>query len=430
MKKGIVVGGGLAGLSASAFLADKGFRIELIEAAPKLGGRAYSFEDENFGCELDNGQHIMMGCYKSALEFMKLIGAYDNLSVQKNLSITFVGASGAEYKLESSWLPYPFNLLSAILNYKALSFRDRLNVVLFFAKFPFISGGSVQQFSVAEWLKNENQNDEIVKALWELISVSALNTNINKANAKMFLDILKKIFLRGNSSTLIVTPEYGLSKTYCQNASDFIQSKNGAVSVSEKVTEIKIENNSAAEVITNRRRITDFDFVISAAPLFAAEKFLPNIKEYISSYPALEYSSILSVHLKIINNPLKEKFYALIGSPVHWVFNHSDYITIVISDADLLIKNSNEDIISMVKGELKKYLKIETDTVTNSRIIKEKRATFIPSREIINTRPGYKTKLNNFFIAGDWTNTHLPSTIESAVASGKYISNYLVLKYS
>lgn len=430
MKKGIIIGAGFAGLSAASFLAAGGFSAEVIEASPKPGGRAYSFFDEKFGFELDNGQHLLMGCYTETLRFMKLIGAYDNLIIQKSLAVNYIDSKGNKYFLKSSSLPYPLNLLSALLDFKALTFNERISVIKFFSRLPFRHNSSFKNLSVREWLCKEGMSFNTISSLWELIAVSALNTNIDKADAAMFYEILKRIFLNGNFSTKIIFPKYGLSKTYCRNAIEFIKKQNGNVSLSEKVVNLKIEKNKISEIHTSKRIIKDFDFVISSTPLYSAEKYLPGIENYIDKYPPLNYSSIVSVHIKLKNNPLNERYYGFISSPVHWVFNKKEYITVVISDADYIVNKEKEEIFSIVITEIEKFLGIREELFLEYRVIKEKRATFIPSGTISAKRPGFMTKIDNFFVAGDWINTGLPSTIESAVKSGKIICDYIISNFS
>ena len=128
----IVIGGGFAGLSAAVHLASRGKKVELIEASQKLGGRAYSFTDKSTGTVIDNGQHIMMGCYYDTIDFLKKIKTADNLDFQKSLEINFVKAGGNSYKLKCPKRFYPFNLLRGILNYKAVSLKDRFKIVDFF----------------------------------------------------------------------------------------------------------------------------------------------------------------------------------------------------------------------------------------------------------------------------------------------------------
>jgi len=426
MKKCIVIGGGLAGLTSAAYLSDNKVNVEIIEASPKPGGRAYSFKDNDTGTIIDNGQHIMMGCYKDTLKFFNLIGAGNNLILQDRISVSFVKENFNIFPLKASGLPYPVNLLSALLNYKAISISDRLKFLRFFLKLPFVLEKDLKNLSVHDWLVNENQNENIIKAFWEILAVGALNTNIKDASAATFAIILKEMFLKGNKAASIIIPKYGLSETYCESAVRFIKQRNGKINLGEQVKSIKYSNNTIYEIETNAGKITDFDVLISAIPPYAFNKIFYGLTT--GSSINFEYSPIISIHIWLKDNPLKELFYGLINSPVHWIFNHKDHITLVISDAAWLLNMPNEELFKTAARELRKYVLIQEEKITSFKIIKEKRATFIPSKEILMNRPGQITSYDNFFIAGDWVNTGLPSTIESAVKSGR-IAAELVLQH-
>ncbi|MCL5031376.1 MAG: hydroxysqualene dehydroxylase HpnE [Bacteroidetes bacterium] len=424
MKKCVVIGGGFAGLTAAAYLSNSGFQVELFEASPKLGGRAYSFYDNESGSIIDNGQHIMMGCYKETLEFFKLIDAENNLLYQKRLRVNFLKENFNLIPTKTFPLPYPLNLILGLLNYKAISISDRLLFLKFFLKLPFVSSNSLNDLSVFDWLIKENQNENIRKAFWEILAVGALNTNIKKTSASTFALILKEIFLKGNKSATIILPKFGLSETYCNSAVDFIQKRDGKINLLESVENLQINEKRIIEIETSKRKITDFDFVISTVPFYAAKKMIPQLK-YPNGFEP-QYSSILSVHVWLKENKLKEDFYGLINSPIHWIFNHHDHLTLVISDANELTEKSKEEIFELISDQLKLFVGISKDEILNYKIIKEKRATFIPSKEILSNRPDSKTEITNLFLAGDWINTGLPSTIESAVKSGSIAANHII----
>jgi len=472
MKKCLVIGGGFAGLSASAYLVNSGFDVELIEASPKLGGRAYSFLHKETNTIIDNGQHIMMGCYDDTMSFLAMIGVLDKVQVQQEvqvkvqekLNVNFLKPGFELHQLRASSLPYPFNLQSAIINYSAITFRERLSILRFFLKLPFLAQRDLLKMTVDELLTKENQNENVRKAFWEVICVGALNTNLKNASAKIFVDILKEIFLKGSSGSKIILPRSSLSEMYCEPARQFIEGKGGRISLSERVEEIKADRGKAVEVISNNRSITDFDIVICAVPHYALENiinlaFLNNHSEINSeskanhlyeeqmlkqsalgglhdrSRPNIQsfspqYSSILNVHVWLTEakkgNRFNEDFYALIDSKLHWVFIHDSHLTCVISDADYLMNLSDEEIMNMICSELEKYLSIKKNVIQNYFFIKEKRATFIPSNKILNNRPNIETGIKNLFLAGDWVNTGLPSTIESAVRSGRLAAEFIV----
>ncbi|HVO74314.1 MAG TPA: hydroxysqualene dehydroxylase HpnE [Ignavibacteriaceae bacterium] len=423
MKKCIVIGGGLAGLSSAAYLSQSGFSVEIIEASSRLGGRAYSFTDKQTGSLIDNGQHILMGCYKETLRFFKLIGAEKNLFIQKKLEVNYLKPGLSIQKLKTSSLPYPFSLLFGLLNYKALSLKERLIFLKFFLKIYLYSGRRLEKLSVAEWLELEGQTENIQKAFWELLAVGALNTNIKKASAKTFSIILKKIFFRGNRSASIIIPGKGLSEAFCSDAENFIKKNNGKISFSEEVTALCTQNEKITGIRTNKREIRDFDFIVSAVPLYALQRILPGYGfEGINEF---EYSTIVTIHIWLKENPLSGKFYGLIDSPVQWIFNHDSHLTLVISDANYLSDVSKEEIFNTAAEELSRYAKIEKSFITNYLVIKEKRATFIPSAAILNIRPDPQSNFNNLIFAGDWINTGLPSTIESAVKSGRMAADLM-----
>jgi protoporphyrinogen oxidase len=190
----------------------------------------------------------------------------------------------------------------------------------------------------------------------------------------------------------------------------------------EQVDKIWIEGNTIKAIQTNSRIIKDFKYVISAVPFYSLSRILQNRK--VIPDPNFQYSSILNIHIWLKENNIDKTFYGLINSGIHWVFNHGSHLTIIRSDADELMETSKEEIYEFVKRELFKYLNIEENNISGYTIIKEKRATFIPSNDILFKRPGVETKLSNLFLAGDWIDTGLPSTIESAVKSGRMVADY------
>jgi squalene-associated FAD-dependent desaturase len=424
MSDHIIIGGGFAGLSAAAYLSSRGKKVELIEASQKLGGRAYSFTDKTNNTVIDNGQHILMGCYRETIDFFRLIGAEENLVFQDRLEVNFVLPHYHVVPLRSASRLYPLNLTAGLLSYKAISAGERLLLLKFFLMLPLYSDNDLRKMTVYEWLHQEHQNENIIKAFWEILTVGALNTSIYKASAMVLKDILFEIFFRGNKASTIVLPGKGLTESYCNHAKEYIESRGGKISTGEQANKLLTEDSRIRTIITNRRVLKNFNSVIAAVPFHGLKRFTP--AENIISDPGLRYSSILNVHIWLKVNRLKEKFYGLVDSQIHWIFNHGTHLTIVRSDADNLMEKSREEIFEIVKKELFRYFFIEGEDIKDYRIIKEKRATFIPSNDILNKRPGAVTNLSNLFLAGDWTDTDLPSTIESAVKSGRMAAEHLL----
>ncbi|HSW55213.1 MAG TPA: hydroxysqualene dehydroxylase HpnE [Ignavibacteriaceae bacterium] len=422
-KKVIVIGGGFAGLSAAAYLAYKKYKVTLLEASPKLGGRAYSFLYKETNSVIDNGQHILMGCYFETLKFLSLIGAKENFHFQKRLEVNFVKEGFQILSLKSFPFVYPINLLIAILRFEAISFSDRIGLLKVFIKLLFLSSDKYLNMNIKEWLETENQSRNVQDAFWRILAVGALNTSLEKASAKIFIDILKQIFLKGNRAATIVLPKYGLSESYCKNAEEFIVKNGGEIILSEPVEKIIISEDRVTEIHSSKKVFLDFDFVISAIPAFALNRIIDDENKI--NIPDFKYSSILNIHLWLKENKIPEGFFGLINSTLHWVFNKGSHLNIVISDANELVNKSDEDLIQMVEDEMKKFFLLDSELIAGYKIIKEKRATFIPSNDIIDKRPTQETQIKNLILAGDWVNTGLPSTIESAVKSGRAAANLL-----
>ncbi|MBK7103863.1 MAG: oleate hydratase [Ignavibacteriae bacterium] len=426
MAKCIIVGGGLAGLSAAVYLSKNGHQIELIDSSPKLGGRTYSFFNEKFNSEVDNGQHLLMGSYKLTLEFLKLINAFDKLEFQDNLKIVYINTESEKFKIDASKYFYPLNLLNAIWNFNALNLNEKFHFINFVISIPFISNSKLEKLTVAEWLKNNKQSENAIKSFWANLTVSALNTNIEDASAILFKNMLLKIFFTGNKSSTILIPKDNLSKIFVEPTLEYLNKMKFSYSVSEKLESIKIENNSVKEIKTNKRTLTQFDNLVLAIPYHQISKIKCNEKLLESDFGDYDTSAIISVNLKLKENIFTEKFISLIDSQIHWVFNHEEFITLVISDANSLIQLSQNQIIEICITELQKYFSdFNKNLITDSFVIKEKRATIKSNLEFENFRSKIEAKISNVFFIGDWTNTGLPQTIESAIYSGMKAANQI-----
>ncbi len=429
MKKVAVIGGGLSGLTSAVYLADQNFLVHLYEASPKLGGRTSSFFFNQTGQLTDNGQHLIMGCYDFALDYINKINALETLFIQDSLSINFVERNNVEYKLDASSGIYPVNILLALTKYKALNWIERLRIIKLISKLFFYPTFLLDDYSVKEWLIKEKQSERSLKVLWEIIAVGALNSCIEKSSARIFADILKQIFLRNNKSTVIIFPKQNLYESFCHPAEDFIKRKNGQIFLSSRINEIMIENGEAKSIRT-QSQVLDYDFIISAVPFDTFPKIISS--EHINKFnlPDLKFSPILNVHLWLDKNIFVEKFYGLINSDVHWIFNHGSYISITISDAQKWMEMDNSIIVKKISNIIKEFFpSFDSNSIKYSKVIKEKKATFIPDKDSLKKRPLSKTRIRNLFLAGDWTNTQLPATIEGAIKSGKTAADQIIRQF-
>ncbi len=221
-----------------------------------------------------------------------------------------------------------------MLNYKAITLKERFQLLKFFLKIYFYTDNELSKLTVYQWLTLENQNENIQKAFWNILAVGALNTNTKHSSAKTFADVLKQIFFKGNKAASIILPKEGLTETYCLDAKRFIEKNNGTITTSEQANKFVFQKNKIHKIVTSKRIIEDFDYVISAVPLYALEKLVDDSSLY--NNLKLEYSSILSIHIWLHKNNLEKTFYGLINSRLHWIFKHGSHLTLVISDANEL----------------------------------------------------------------------------------------------
>lgn len=423
MKKVIVIGGGLSGLSSAVSLVKNGYKVELLESSPKLGGRSYSLIHPKFENEIDNGQHIILGCYYSTLDYIKTISSEHFLLKQDYLKIPFAHKGGKISYLNSESNNYPLNLSKAIFKFEALSIRDRIKVIDFFLDLFFVDENDHKDQTINQFLIEKNQNPNIISRLWDVLAIGALNTTIDKADASIFIKILKTIFFEGNDASCIYMASTSLNDLFINKATEYIKLNNGTISLNESVSELVLEGEKVIKIISDKREIIDFEFVVSSVPPYAfqritSNKIIPNLDKLFS------YSPNLNIHIKLAEDIFPEPFYALLESDIHWIFSKGKHITLVTSSAEKYMGMTYNNIIGQFCSELKNYFPIlNHNMILDSLVIKEKRATFIPNNKTENFRKKLTNNYGNLFIAGDWVNTGLPSTIESAILSGQMAVN-------
>lgn len=417
----IVIGGGLSGLAASVFLSEKGFKVTLIEASPKLGGRAYTLSEPESNLEFDNGQHLLMGCYRSTLRFLKIIGAESEI-IFLPLKVPFVRPNYGISYLRAVDEFYPLNLIDAIMNFEAVNWKSRARILALMMKIRNEKNKRESNANVFRWLKDNNQTDEAIENFWQVLCVGALNSDPEKASASIFKNVIKRIFFSGAEGYKFILPRKNLRTMYIDKSKNYIISKGGYVNLSERVLEFRIEGGIINKIVTDNNLYDDFEMVVSALPAHALKKIKFSGTQ-LKNVPSFEYSPILNVHLILEDNPFTERYYALLGTDYHWLFNHGKYISITASSADKLIKKNNAELLSELYSNLELFFPIfNRKLVRSSRIIKEKRATFVPAGDRLLNNTGYFTDIKNLFVGGDWTIPELPATIESAVLSAEKVS--------
>lgn len=428
MRRVIIIGGGFAGLAAGVRLAERGTCVvSLFERRKHLGGRAYSFTDRASGDTVDNGQHLFMKCYFQTREFLETIGAGDRLRFQEEFRLDFLHPGLGHTPLKfPRLLPAPLNLLAGFMRYGPVNLRDvvrlrRVRTALAKTLQPGIT--------VNEWLMACRQSPAIRQAFWDPLCISALNQHPDAAPASHLTSVLKLAFLGRSDSTLMGYPGVGLSAMYTDAARHFIHRHGGACHVGEAATELRVAEDGRIRVRLKSGPIVSADAAICAITPPALCRLLPDGLEDLtirlkSFYP----SPILSVNLWFRAPVLDMPFVGLLTGRMDWIFNKPmlyngrdraspGHVTLVASAADGLVDQPDEKLVGIALGDLHQFLP-ETRNIPlkHHLVVRERHATFALPRG--QSPPPNRTAAPGLYVAGDWTDTGLPATVESAVESG------------
>jgi hydroxysqualene dehydroxylase len=439
----IVIGAGFAGLSAAVRLTRGGARVLVLEARSRLGGRATAFQDRETGELVDNGQHILLGCYHDTFAFLDEIGATGNVRLQPQLAVTMIDRTGRRSRLACPALPPPFHLLAGVLDWDGLSWRDRLSVLGMATPLKNarseLHGSTVKAASPGEtvenWLIRNGQTPRLRELLWDPLAVAALNQPTNQAAAPPFARVLAEMFGSDPRAAAIALPTKPLHLMYAEPAREYIERRGGAVHTGTPAKVI-IDGNAVAGVrVEGQERRSDR--VISSVPWFALGALFDEapaaLADVIARASAMESSPIVTVNLWFDRPVLDEPFIGLPGRAMQWVFDKRlvlggdvSHLSLVSSGAAAIVAQTNDQLIAQAHTEIVEAIPdARAARLVRATVVREPRATFslAPGQP---ARPSAETAVRGFVLAGDWIDTGLPATIESAVRSGHRAADALI----
>ena len=428
----LIIGGGFAGLATGVALAEEGRRVRVLEQKPRLGGRACSFVDATTGSIVDNGQHLLMGCYHSTLRFLETIGTLDRIRFQPRLSVHFLDRDGRLTKLECPDLASPWHLFVGVLRSNSFSSRDKVEVLRLGRKLraPNIAGDGLNRLTVREWLSALGQSERLQRNFWDLLCIAALNEDPRIAAAALFARVLRLALLTSPADSRLGMARVGLSDCYTQAAAAYIEARGGRVECGVSVAQLMVSEGACRGAALAGGEFVEAPTTVFAAPWYRLAALLPG--ELLRAEPllgaalALRPAPIISINLWFDRAITDLEFVGLRGTTVQWLFNKSrifgateHYANLVLSGAHEHITRSKDDLLKTALDELRAlFPAARAAKVLHALVIKERFATFSPGCDAEALRPGAVTPVRGLYLAGDWTATGLPATIEGAVQSG------------
>ncbi|MFQ6019884.1 MAG: hydroxysqualene dehydroxylase HpnE, partial [Dehalococcoidia bacterium] len=439
----IVVGGGLAGLAAACRLADAGLRVTLVEKRPFLGGRVYSHLDKKSGLEVDNGQHVFLRCCSEYIRFLKELGVYDKTYLQRRLRFTVIDKLTGPSVLSSSRLPAPLHLLPSFLRYRSLSLGEKLVASYALARIRSIDRArqpELDEMTFHQWLRRHGQSERAIRDFWNLIIQPTLNDDAWRASADLALMVFQEGFLSTRDGASIGYAKVGLSALLAEAAADYIRHRGGEVLLGQGVEALALDGGRVSGLALADGGSLAADYVVAALPPQGLLALLPAAARHDPFFaPAarIRTSPIVNLHLWFDRSVTNLEFAAFLNSPLGWVFNKSklwgqssgdgQYLDISISAAHDLIDRPGREIIHLLTREVQAFFPAaRTAEVKRALVVKQRDATFAPLPGIAGLRLPQRTPVDNLFLAGDWTRTGWPATMESAVRSGEMAARELL----
>jgi zeta-carotene desaturase len=446
----LVIGGGLAGLSSAVALAEAGLQVRLLEKRPHLGGRATSYTLPD-GSEVDNCQHVTLGCCTNLADFYSRVGAAGKIRFYDRLH--FVDAQGRRSTMEASPLPPPLHMAPSFLLFSSLNLADKRAIANAMMEIAMAGGNppGVDGISMLDWLHRMKQTPAAIERFWRVVLVSALDEELSGTDARYGIEVFWKAFLANKGGYRVGIPSVPLGDLYggCREA---ILQRGGEVRLRCGIREIRIRGNRFVSVAMDDGYEVSADACIAAVPHDALLNLLPReMSEGNGSLAGLrniKTSPITGVHLWYDRTVMTEPFLTLLDHTTQWVFNKTllyktaetdgtnvrptgqsaqsseagadgQYLQLVISASYGLVPQSRQEIIDLCRRELAEVLPATREAqLRKATVIKEVNATFSPEPGVDRWRPPQKSSVDNLFLAGDWTRTSWPATMEGAVRSG------------
>jgi len=428
----VIVGGGWAGIAAAAELARHDIAVILLESARQLGGRARSVHIDEL--HADNGQHLLLGAYESTLDLLRKIGVNENTVLKrKPLSLQWNRPGKKPVSLSTAKLPAPFHLAWALLTLKGLSFKDRFSALRFSQELEKTDFHLDKDCSVAELLAQHQQSPALIHALWEPLCIGALNTHLHEASAQIFLRTLGDSFRHARRDSDLLLTRCNLGTIFPEPAADYIETHKGSVRLGQRVTALCIENETVTGITLGNTSIAASDVILATPHVMSQRLMKPHsaLQKTCAQLSQLQDRPICTVYCQFDKSVrLGRWLRGSLGTVSQWIFDRGEYgqhglMAVVISGDGEHLQWDNEKLCAQIAAEIASQYP-RWPAPLSQQVIREKRATFASTVNVNQYRPETETAVNGLWLAGDYTRTHLPATLEGAVRSGRHSAQHII----
>ena len=431
----LIIGGGLAGLAAATALAPRELQVTLLESRGRLGGRASSFADAATGQLVDTCQHVSMGCCTNLAHFFRTVGV-GNL-IQPQPCLYFMTPDRRISRFEAGRLPAPLHLARSFLTAHYLTLREKLRIAWGLQCLRRMPENADPPFR--EWLDQHGQTPRIVDRFWGLVLVSALNESPQRIGLRYARKVFIDGFLRHRRGFEVEVPSVPLARLYGDELLDWLTAHEVSLRTNCAARSFIVGNNRIEKVELRGGESMAADWIIAAVPFDHLLDLLPvtlvDAQPYFAKLRRLETSPITSVHLWYSRPIMDLPHVVLIDSVSQWVFNRGEttpgefYLQVVVSAARQFRGLGHDVVQCRIVEELSQlFPAAQPETLLRARVVTEHAATFSAVPGVDQWRPDQVSPLENLFVAGDWTATGWPATMEGAVRSGYLAAEKLLAR--
>jgi len=414
MKEVYVIGGGLAGLAAAIDLADAGVKVTLFEAGPACGGRCRSYFDRELGMRIDNGNHLLLSGNHAAFGFLAKLGTGKTLKSPKNPIFPFFDlATGESWILRPSLGRVPFWLANRKNRVPGTKISDYLALLHLWAAGP--------DATITQTLPQNRLFSHLIAPL----AISVLNTPVASGSAQLLFAVIRETLLAGGKATIPAFPEAGLSESFIDPAIAYLTACGATIRTSYRVSTLAVENQQVISLglPDGEIKLPQNAKIVLATPAQITANLLPGI------IAPTEFEAILNVHFTYDLAPTEAGFVGVINGLTEWIFIKPGIISVTVSAANAVIDQDSDQLAAQIWPEICRALGFNAATpIPKYRVVKEKRATFAATPAMAKLRAGVAAGPQNLALAGDWTATGLPATIEGAIRSGQRAAQYVLAR--